>query len=47
MIKLEKVYWTPFRFGLAVIYQNQNENVLRYSKNFDPNEEYSNFNIFQ
>ena len=32
-IKIKMVYCTPLRSGYCVIYQNYNENILRFSKN--------------
>ncbi len=32
-MKIHRVYWTPFRDGLVLLYQTQNENVFRFSNN--------------
>jgi hypothetical protein len=32
-LKVERVFWTPLRNGLVVVYQSKSENILRFSKN--------------
>lgn len=32
-MRIQRIYQTPLRDGFVVLYQNQNENVLRFSKN--------------
>jgi len=33
LMKVKKVYWTPFAGGMAVLYESQSEGWLRFSKN--------------
>jgi len=30
---VERVFWTPLRNGLVVVYLSRSENILRFSKN--------------
>lgn len=43
--KVKAVYWSPFRDGLAVVFESQNDSQLRFSRNRLPNNPDNDFNI--